>query len=255
MKYYEQSNRFIHILILFLIWQVFAILLQNPFLLPSPIEAVSALYHKSFEYYFWKSLSSSMFNLFFAFLIGMSFLVCLCFFSMITAVKEFLKTITGIFGSMPSFAILPLMLIIFGISSKTMLALMVFSMLWINLSYALTAIEQARNKWSPHCKNLKLSISTQFTKVYIPAILPYLLNISKNSWILCWRTLLALEVTFGNLGSGAGIGVIITMDRVNFQTADIYAMILVIGFIGYTISWFFDKSIEKIRWHTNDQTK
>jgi NitT/TauT family transport system permease protein len=248
MKYYKQLNKFIHILILFFTWQVCFLLVNDDFLLPSPVDAVLALHNKFFEIYFWKSLLSSFSNLILAFLTGMFLLIFICFLCMLSQVKFFFKTLTNIFGSLPSFAIMPALLIIFGITYKTMLALLVYSMLWINLSYTITALEQVINKWGPHVKNLKIKNFSKFINVITPAMLPYFLVSAKNSWILCWRTLLAIEVMFGNLSSGAGIGVMMNMDRVDFRSADIWGMIILIAIVGYFISCIFEILINKIVW-------
>ena len=248
MRLSNKSNRFIHILILFLVWQVTYYFYQNPALLPSPKNALTSLYIRLFEYYFWQALLASMKNLIIAFAGGMCILLSLCFLSMVSIFKNFLKTVVSVFGSMPAFAILPVLLIFFGINLTTMIMLMIFSMLWINLSNALLAMEQVHTKWSSQCENLKLPMTTRFFQVYFPAMLPYLLNIAKNAWVLCWRTLLALEVAVGSFGTGKGIGIMMVMDKVTFNISDLYGMLVLIALIGYVIGNIFDKAINKIKW-------
>jgi NitT/TauT family transport system permease protein len=247
--FYNQYDSIIHLLIVFAFWHASALFMADEFLLPTPIQAGYALYEKILDVGFFHAFFSSISTLFFSFLLGFTFLVFFCFCSIFTKIRKFLKTLCGIFGPLPSFAVLPAMLIIFGITTKTMFALLIYSMLWINLSYGITAIEQALQKWQPHCQNLKLPINVCFFKIYLPCVLPYFLNMAKNCWILCWRTLLAVEVVFGNLGSGAGIGMMMTMDRVNFKSADIWGMIILIGLLGFLISLFFDKLIDSIQWN------
>jgi ABC-type nitrate/sulfonate/bicarbonate transport system permease component len=46
-----------------------------------------------------------------------------------------------------------------------------------------------------------------------------------------------------------GIGMMMTMDRVNFKSADIWGMIILIGLLGFLISLFFDKLIDSIQWN------
>lgn len=251
MKYYLKFSSLFHIIFLFVLWQLCSLWVNDEFLLPSPGSAMFALKEKINEGHFWHALISSFKNLLLAFLLGMTILICICLLSTNKHLKEFFKTIISVFVSLPSFAILPVLLIIFGISYKTMLALLIYSMLWINLSYAIAALEQVSNRWQPHVKNLKISKLVELFYVVFPAMMPAFIICAKNSWTLCWRTLLAVEVIFGNLASGFGIGVMMTMDRVNFRVADIWGMIIFIAFISYVISWAFDKLLTKIKWHTN----
>lgn len=74
-----------------------------------------------------------------------------------------------------------------------------------------------------------------------------IISVCKNTWALGWRSLLAIEITFGNLGSGKGLGVTMVMDRTTFNSVDLWASLLVVIIIGSTILLFFDYLVERAR--------
>ncbi len=153
------------------------------------------------------------------------------------------QTMIGIFSPMPSFALMPILLLTLGITQTTMTAALIFSMLWINLSAMIHVADSVKQQWQPHCRNLNLSSMQSYRSVYLPAMSVDFLSAAKNAWALGWRTLLAVEVTFGNFGSGQGLGVSMMMDRAMFKSVDLWATLVVIVIIGSSILWLFDRLI------------
>ena len=183
-----------------------------------------------------------------AWTIAVALILVLVFFSNIsTAAKDFMQGMVSIFSPMPSFALMPIMLMIVGITQSTMTLVLVFGMFWVNLSAMIHAMDTAKQRWAKHCKNLKLSLVESYRKVYIPAVSVDLISVCKNTWALGWRALLAIEVTFGNLGSGKGLGVTMVMDRTTFNSVDLWASLLVVIIIGSTILLFFDYLVDQAR--------
>ena len=246
MKYYQKFLSSIPILSLLGLWWIGAWFINDPMSLPTPQATAASMLNQWTDKNFWNSVYSSLFNLIVSWVLGCAIILFLIFVSTLgTPARYFIKQITNVFSPLPTFAMAPLLLILFGVTQTTMTLLLIFSMLWINVNFLITAVENSKTKWEKHCRNLQLGPIHSFLKVYIPGMWPDLLTGLKNAWVFSWRTLLAVEITFGNVGSGQGIGINMMMDRMLFNTSDLWASFVFVVIVGYAVSVMFDQMIKR----------
>jgi len=244
----QRYNKIVVTISLLVIWWMCSIYVANDFLVPPPDKTLFALYKNLHNAHFISAILSSIYNLVVAWAISMLLILILVFFSNISnTVRDFIQGMGSIFSPMPSFALMPIMLMVIGINQTTMTAVLVFGMFWMNLSTMIHALDTSKHTWYRHCNNLKLSLMESYVKIYLPAMLVDIISVCKNTWALGWRSLLAIEITFGNLGSGKGLGVTMVMDRTTFNSVDLWASLLVVIIIGSTILLFFDYLVERAR--------
>lgn len=237
------------LLILFACWWASSWWINDILLVPSPWQAMQALAQEMIDPKFWRAVSSSAYSLLTSWVIGMSLMIAIAASSSISQRSMyFFRYLSVIFGPLPSFAVLPVALIIFGISQVTMMVLLIFSMLWINLSGILLSVEKNLQQWGKHVSNIDLEPSRAFFLVYLPAMIPDLLVTARTSWAMAWRALLAVEVMFGNLGTGKGIGVLMMENRTMINTAEIWGTLLFIIVIGIAVSKIFDWIENSLPW-------
>lgn len=228
------------------VWLLSALVVNDSLLVPTPYDSIQALIQALFTKKFWAAVYSSLYSLGLAWSIGMGITLAISAGAIVSRpLNNFFQQTSIIFGPLPAFAIMPVALIMFGISMSTMIIIMISSMIWLSLIPLLSSVQKSVDTWQPMVKNLSLSRYQAFVCVYFPSIVPDILIAAKNSWALCWRALLATEVVFGNLGTGRGIGVIMVENSTMINTAEVWGYLVFIIVLGVLITSLFDLVIKK----------
>ena len=233
-------------LLLLALWYVAYFAVGNNILIPDPIMTVASLGTYVQQERFWISIRSTMGNLLTTWLILQLMLaVVLILIVSNQHLKKLISSWANMFQSMPTFAIL---IAIIGLSKATLYVLILFANFWVGTSYLLTAVTTCRSRWAEQLQNLRWNTWTQIRHVYIYAMLPYTVNIASITWSLCWRTLLAVEIMFGGLGSQLGLGVLMMEDRQSYNTEEVWGILLLIIGFSVLVNYIFDKLKNKIKW-------
>lgn len=236
-------------LLLILLWYLSWWSIDNAILIPSPHATWIALISYASDLRFRESLYSTMSNLVMAwFLVQSLVLMSIMLVQVSRPVELILSKWALMFQTLPTFALLPVLIALLGFNTMMMFTLLIFANYWASMSYALTSQREVRARWSHHAENLRLSSLNQFTKIYLYAMLPHLVTMSSIAWGLCWRTLIAVEIMFGGLSTASGLGVLMQQDRQSYDTAQVWAILMVILFVSVAINQMFDFAREKITW-------
>lgn len=249
MKRYLNFSNVAPYLLLLVLWTIAYWIINNPILIPSPTQAVGALINYTHDPRFYISLSSTLTNLVNSWLIVQALLLLtLIVVKSHDIAKNIVEKWSTMFQTMPTFAMLPILIVALGLGKSTLYALIIFSNFWVGVGYLLTAVNLTQSHWQPQLTNLRWSIFKQIRHVYVYAMLPHLLSISGITWGLCWRTLLAVEVMFGGLASQLGLGVLMMEERVSYNSAEVWALLLVVMLISISIGQVFNFLKSKIHW-------
>lgn len=131
--------------------------------------------------------------------------------------KSFLDTVILILNPLPGVAILPLIMIWFGISENAILAIIVHAIVWpliINLNTGLNDMPKVYREVS---MNLGLS-SLKFIKdILLYSTMPFIISGFKIGWARAWRALISAEMIFGAVGSVGGIGIYIDKEHLQIH--------------------------------------
>lgn len=247
MKFF-QSFKYLSYLLLLAVWIVAWKFTDNPLLVPSPTAVAAALYAYALEDKFQVSLLNTLSNLLFAWSIIQVFLFLFLVLQFNHSVRRVLADWATLFQPLPTFALLPVLIVLLGLNSITLFVLIVFSNLWSGMSYLLSAVEREQKNWQHHADNFKWNLIQQIKYIYLYALLPHLVSIAAVTWGLTWRTLLAVEVTMGGVGDNQGLGIIMTEDRMTYDIAEIWAVLLIILIISAIIQYMFEKVKSKVHW-------
>lgn len=223
-------------------------MIDNGLLIPSPVSVIEALWQYLFNPRFHISIVSTMTTLFTAWGIIQIMLAITLIAQFNPLAHQVLDRWSVLFQTLPTFALLPVMIVLLGFGTPLLYAMVIFTNYWVGTNYLLTATRQSRDRWHEQCCNLGWNIGHQISRVYLYSMLPYLVNIASITWGLCWRTLLALEVMFGGLGQQLGLGVLMQEDRMTYNIAEIWAILLVIMALSLTVNQLFVSIKRRVHW-------
>lgn len=133
--------------------------------------------------------------------------------------------------TVPSIAWLPLALLWFGLNEKAIIfVVLVGSTLPITIS-----VESGIRGIPLNQLRVARMMGTRPTQmlrwVTIPACIPALTVGMRNAWAFAWRSLMAGEL----LVASAGLGQVLTLARELNDMAQVFAVVLIIGILGYFI--------------------
>ncbi len=155
-----------------------------------------------------------------------------------------------IFDLLPGVALLPVVIVIFGVKPGVIVFLVVHSVIWPMSRSVLDGFKAAPKIYVEAGKNLGLNGPGLLFGVYVPAAAAYIVSGLKVGWARAWRGLIAAEMVFG-IASCPGIGLYINQMRTNMKNAEMYATLIVIIIIGLVVQYGILNPIEKMtvrRW-------
>lgn len=160
-------------------------------------------------------------------------------------IKSLVMTLCTNLTPLPGVAVLPLIILFFGISQKAMIALMMHSVIWPMIINIIQGIEVVPSIYVNYGRNLELSKFKMMKDIYLCAIMPNILTGLRVGWSRAWRALISAEMVFGMIGNVGGIGYYIYTYRAYGNMANVMAGIIVIMLIGIFTESFFFKMLEK----------
>jgi len=228
-----------------LVWELYGRQLDNPLLVPTFSDTVTAL---------WGGLSSGVLPMrawasIQVLLIGFSTGVVLAGLLTVLAITtrvgtDFLETVTAMFSPLPAIALLPLALIWFGLGIGSLVFVMVHSVLWplaLNTHAGFRAVSPTLRMVG---RNYGLSGLQLVFKILIPAAFPSILAGLKIGWAFAWRTLIAAELVFGVASGKGGLGWYIFESKNQLDIPEVFAGLLTIIVIGLVVENVIFRTLE-----------
>jgi NitT/TauT family transport system permease protein len=140
--------------------------------------------------------------------------------------NNFLSTLTSMFNPLPAIALLPLALLWFGFGDKSLVFVIVHSVLWavaLNTHTGFLAVSETLRMAG---RNIGFDGLALVARILIPAALPSIIAGLKIGWAFAWRTLIAAELVFGASSGSGGLGWYVYENRNNLETANVFAGLL-----------------------------
>ncbi|MFV0513791.1 MAG: ABC transporter permease [Jhaorihella sp.] len=243
--------------LLAVIWESYARYAQNPLMFPSLSETFEAWIDGMRSGKLISAIYGSMQVLLLGYVIAVGLSVIMTTLAITTRFgTDLLSTMTAMLNPLPSIAILPLALLWFGLGIKSIIFVIVHSVLWsvsLNMLTGFLSVSQTQRMVG---RNYGLRGLEFVAKILIPAAFPSILSGLKIGWAFAWRTLIAAELVFGVSGSSAGLGWFIFENRNALDTANVFAGLLTVIFIGLIIEGLIFRTIEVMtirRWGMQSQ--
>lgn len=226
-------------LILIVLWSAITLSgLIRPLFLPSPVQVFSKLVSLFAHGPLWQDAVITLYRTGVAFLIaaGIGIVVGIPM-GIWSHFYESFEVVFDFFRSMPSPALIPLAMLLFGLGDLSRIAVAAFTCSLVNAIQAAYAIKSI-----PRFRILSAKLAGAkgpflFTHVLIPSVLP---NIVAGWRITLSLSLIIVVVSEMFIGTRVGLGMRIYDFHLMFRSAEMYAAIFVVGTIGYFINKFVE---------------
>ena len=213
------------VLLWVLLWQLTAMAVDIPLLLPSPLAVLQRLWQLCGEGEFWYTVFTSLCRILLGFAAGVAAGVLLAAAAWRWQfVQAMVRPMVGVLKSTPvaSFIILALVWVKTEQLATLISFIMVLPLVYNNLCQGIAAADP---KLLEMAKVFELSGWKTFRCCYLPAILPFFLSAVSSALGLAWKSGIAAEVLGRPL---TAIGTKIYESKVYLETEDLFAWTLVI---------------------------
>jgi NitT/TauT family transport system permease protein len=245
-------RRLIVVVVLCIAWQLYAMWLNNNLLFPTLGETLDALYDAVVNGPLVQRTLTSLQILLMGYALGLAIAGIFTTLAITTRVgTDFLSTLTAMFNPLPAIALLPLALLWFGLGAKSLVFVIIHSVLWavaLNTHSGFTSVSPTLRMAGQNC-GLRGIRYVAF--LLVPAAFPSILTGLKIGWAFAWRTLIAAELVFGVSSRSGGLGWFIFENRNQLEIPSVFAGLLTVIMIGLVVESVVFRSIENItirRW-------
>ncbi len=185
----------------------------------------------------WIYIGNSMLLLLRGLLIGIVLSFALSGLSIISkTVYNIYNLLVSVFDLLPGVALLPVVIVIFGVKPGVIVFLVVHAVIWPMSRNILDGFKAVPQLYIEAGLNIGLKGISLLFGVYLPASVSYIVSGLKVAWARAWRGLISAEMIFG-VASCPGIGLFINQMRTNMKNAEMYATLIVIIIIGVVVQY------------------
>lgn len=226
-----------------IVWHLVAVSkIYPPFLLPSPEAVVRSLVEMTQSGYLLQNIGISLGRQMTGFALSVAFALPVgVLLGYSKAFRQPVQPILQLLYPIPGLAWVPLAILWFGIGVESIIFVIFFSSIWpllFNTQAGITSI-------NPVYRRAALALGTSqwrtFTRVIIPAALPFIIAGLRLTYGTSWRVIVGAEI----LSARSGLGFMIDNARGLLRGEEVIAGMITIAIIGYVFEKFAFDLIEK----------
>ena len=241
----ETFQRLMILLVLIVVWELYARWLNNSLLFPTFTETVQTFWRDIGNGVLINRTLTSLRTLAIGYAAGLACATVLTTFAVATTIgTRILSTLTAMFNPLPAIALLPLALIWFGLGTPSLVFVIIHSVLWAVALNTLSGFRAVPETLRMSGRNMGLTGARYVGLILIPAAFPSILAGLKIGWAFAWRTLVAAELVFGVSSRSGGIGWYIFEARNDLDTATVFSGLLTVILIGLLVESVIFRTIE-----------
>ena len=238
-------RKIVLLVLLALLWEGYARLINNPLLVPTFSATVRAFWENIVDGVLPGRAAYSVRVLVMGYTAGITLAALLTAFAVTTRVgTDLLETLSSMFNPLPAIALLPLALLWFGLGNPSLMFVMVHSVLWavaLNTHSGFTAVSNTLRMVGQNCG---LRGHRYVVKILVPAAFPSILTGLKIGWAFAWRTLIAAELVFGVSSGQGGLGWFIYENKNQLEVPSVFAGLFTVILIGLVVENLVFRNIE-----------
>jgi NitT/TauT family transport system permease protein len=228
------------------LWQAYGLWLGNPLLFPTFTDTLSAFFENIGNGVIPARTMVSMETLLIGYGVGIALAAVLTTIAIGSRIgADLLEALTSMFNPLPAIALLPLALIWFGLGKGSIIFVLVHSVLWAIALNTHSGFRSVSNTLRMVGLNYGLRGLKLVRFILIPAAFPAILTGLKVGWAFAWRTLIAAELVFGVSSGSGGLGWFIFENRNQLETANVFAGLFTVIFIGLVVENVVFATIER----------
>lgn len=248
----DAARRLVILIVLGLIWELYARWIDNPLILPTFSATVNTFISDLMSGVLVDRIVTSLGSLILGYAAGLALAALFTTIAVSTRIgSDLLSTLTAMFNPVPAIALLPLALIWFGLGVPSLVFVIVHSVLWAVALNTLTGFRSVPETLRMSGRNYGLHGIKYVALILIPAAFPSILAGLKIGWAFAWRTLIAAELVFGVSSRSGGLGWYIFEARAELETSRVFAGLLAVILIGLAVEAVIFRFIERrtvVRW-------
>jgi NitT/TauT family transport system permease protein len=238
-------RRTVVLVVFAILWETSARWTDNSLMFPSLSDTLDALWHALLD----GSLTSRIVTSLEVLVIGYGIALSVALLLTIIAVSssfgaDVLTTLASMFNPLPALAILPLALLWLGIGLPGLILVMVQSVVWTVALNTFSGFQSVPPTVRMAGQNFGFTGLGYVFRILIPAAFPFILTGLKIGWAHAWRTLIGAELVFGVASRSGGLGWYIYEHRAALETANVFAGLLAVIAIGFTVENLVFRTIE-----------
>jgi sulfonate transport system permease protein len=245
-------RRIVVLVVLCVAWEIYARVAANPLLFPSFSDTMEAFWDAAAHGPLIDRTLTSLTVLAMGYAAGLALAAVFTTIAVSTRVgTDLLSTLTAMFNPLPAIALLPLALLWFGLGAKSLVFVIIHSVLWavaLNTHSGFTSVSPTLRMAGQNCGLRGLSY---VALLLVPAAFPSILTGLKIGWAFAWRTLIAAELVFGASSRTGGLGWFIFENRNQLETASVFAGLFTVILIGLFVESVIFRALENMtvrRW-------
>ena len=241
----EAVQRLTILVVLIVIWELYARWLNNALLFPTFTETLKTFSKDIANGVLVDRTITSLRTLVIGYVLGLALAALLTTFAVASGVgTRILSTLTAMFNPLPAIALLPLALIWFGLGTPSLVFVIIHSVLWAVALNTMIGFRSVPETLRMSGRNVGLKGARYVGLILIPAAFPSILAGLKIGWAFAWRTLVAAELVFGVSARSGGIGWYIFEARNDLDTATVFSGLLAVILIGLLVELVIFRVIE-----------
>lgn len=234
------------LIVVALAWEAAARYQGNDLLLPSFSQTAQALWSGTLSGELPEKVTVSLWVLLKGYLLGIVLAFALTTLAVSTQLgRDLLGTLTSMLNPLPAIALLPLALLWFGLGEKSLVFVLVHSVLWPLALNTYAGFMGVSDTLRMAGRNYGLRGLRFVAVVLVPAALPAILSGLKIGWAFAWRTLIAAELVFGATSGKGGLGWYIFQNRNELYTDKVFAGLAVVILIGLLVENLVFDTLER----------
>jgi len=160
-------------------------------------------------------------------------------FEMSRLIIEFLRPV-------PSVALIPLAVLVFGVGQDMKVFLVAFACFWPILFQSIYGVQDVDPVATDTARSYGLPLLARFTRITLPSAAPYIATGLRISSAIALILALTAELVVG----APGLGRAIVVSQISGSITQMYALILATGLLGWGLNTVF-MAVERrlLRWH------
>jgi NitT/TauT family transport system permease protein len=227
-------------------WEIYARLIHNPLVFPTFSDTVVAFWNGMVHGpLLWRALTSIRILLS-GYAVGLVLAAVFVTFAISTRIgTDLISTLTAMFNPLPAIALLPMALLWFGLSTFSIVFVIIHSVLWavaLNMHTGFLSVSPTLRMAGQNCG---LRGVAYVVKLLVPAAFPSILTGLKIGWAFAWRTQVGAELVFGMSTNSGGLGWFIFENRNLLETASVFAGLMTVIIVGLVVEGLIFRTIEQ----------
>ncbi len=238
-------RRGVILVLLALIWQVYALWLDSPLMIPTFTDTVAAFWDAAVSGQLPAMVGTSLKVLLMGYGLGVGIATLLAGLASATRFgDDLLATLTAMFNPLPAIALLPMAMLWFGLGTPSILFVLVHAVLWPLALNAHAGFRGVSETLRMVGRNAGLGTVAFIAGILVPAAFPAILTGLKIGWAFAWRTLIAAELVYGAASRSGGLGWFIFENKNRLETASVFAGLATVIIIGLLVEALIFRTIE-----------